>query len=362
MAHKLDFQRGNDKAAFFSVKEVAWHKLGKVVEEAPNSEEAIKLAELDYEVKIAPLYATVGSLTKDDAMQEKAVLSARRGTVENAIPTEYFGVKQMPINFATYRDDTKHVFGIVGSRYEVVQNRDAFNFFDEIIGSKEAIFETAGAINDGATIFITAKLPDYIRVNGDDVINKYLLFTSSHDGTNPVRALFTPIRVVCNNTLSLALASSNGVTIRHTANVHNKIKEAANLLGIVNKQTEELNELLSQLTKVRIDETAYCKYLDFVFLTKEERQQLALGIERTDIISTNKLNIISSIKEYNEVVVNNEFEHCKGTIYGAYNSVTGYLQNVKKYQSDDKKFSSLFLDDKVGVKALNAAYNTYQSY
>src|SRR5688500_9234131 len=135
MAHNLNFNNG--KHSFFSVKEKAWHGLGTIVQDVPNSEQAIELAGLNYEVGLEP------------------VIMANSGTI-------------IPNTFATYRKDNGVPFGTVGSQYTILQNREAFGFFDSIVGKGEAIFQTAGALGKGETIFITAKLPEYIQVGKGD--------------------------------------------------------------------------------------------------------------------------------------------------------------------------------------------------
>ena len=104
-------------------------------------------------------------------------------------------------------------FGIVSSDYTPLQNLEAFNFFDDIVGQGAAIFHTAGALGKGERVWILAKLPDSIRIIGDDVCDKYLLLSNSHDGRSSVQMKFTPIfAVVCQNTLTMAL--NQGRTVR----------------------------------------------------------------------------------------------------------------------------------------------------
>lgn len=103
------------------------------------------------------------------------------------------------------RTDNDAVIGAVGKDYQIVQNRDAFSFFDSMVSGDGILYETAGAFGKGERIFITAKLPDYIRVGNDDLIEKYLFLTTSHDGSGSITAAFMPIRIVCNNTLNAAM-------------------------------------------------------------------------------------------------------------------------------------------------------------
>ena len=174
MAHQINYNETKGTHSFASHSEKAWHGLGQVVDKAMTSEEAITLANLDYDVEKAPIYAGIGG--------------------------EDLSYSEFKDKVATYRTDTKEVLGLVGRKYEIVQNRDAFGFFDAIIDSGEAIFETAGVLGKGERIFVTAKLPNDILVNGEPC-EKYIILTNSHNGSSSIIAGFTTIRVVCNNTL-----------------------------------------------------------------------------------------------------------------------------------------------------------------
>ena len=232
MAHNIDNSRG--RHAMFSRKEIPWHRLGKVVENALTSEEAIKAAELDYTVYKEELYAEYNDELKQS-------LNKKGDLVEGY--------------YATVRNDTGTPLGIVKSRYEVIQNIEAFNFIDNIVGSKQAIFETAGALGKGERVFVTAKLPSNIKVGNVDTIEKYILFTTSHDGSGSIIAGFTPVRVVCNNTLSMALHNmQNKITIRHTKNAKSKIRDAQAIMGAYEKYSIEFSSIINELSKKQIDE------------------------------------------------------------------------------------------------------------
>jgi phage/plasmid-like protein (TIGR03299 family) len=180
MAHNLNYNEDTGKHSFFSVKEKAWHGLGQIVEQYPTSAEAIQFAGLDYEVEKRPLFTN--GLNNELA-----------GTVMGI----HVPKTEIPTYFATVRNDNNEVLGVVGKDYEVVQNVDAFTFFDAIVGGGDGIqYETAGALGKGERIFITAKLPGYIRVGNSDLIEQYLFLTTSHDGFGSITAAFTPIRIV----------------------------------------------------------------------------------------------------------------------------------------------------------------------
>src|SRR6185312_4039210 len=150
--------------------------------------------------------------------------------------------------------DNHAVLGVVGKDYEIVQNVNAFEFFDAIVGCGDGIlYETAGALGKGERIFITAKLPGYIRVGKQDMIEQYLFLTSSHDGFGSITAAFTPIRIVCNNTLNAAMRNhSNSIKIRHTERAKERLEQAHLLMGISNRLSAELESIFNHWAKVRI--------------------------------------------------------------------------------------------------------------
>jgi phage/plasmid-like protein (TIGR03299 family) len=314
MAHKLEIRNGN--ASFFTAKEKAWHGLGQLVPEAVTAEEAIKLANLDYTVGITKIYADIGTKEKPQA-------------------------KEIQGSFATYRTDTKDVFGIVGSRYTVVQNSEAFSFFDPFIDKKDAVFETAGVLGKGEAVFITAKLPKNIVVANNDVIEQYILLTMSHDGSASIQAMFTPIRVVCNNTLQFALKSAKKkISIKHTASSRDKLKEASKLLGIISNNQAKLGEAYNHLYKTPCTDQQFGRLLGALYYTDEEIYQMEKNkVKAREVLSTNKYNKMMNALDYYQTGVGQQ--DIKGTMWGAYNAITGYYQNVFNYSDDDSKFESI---------------------
>lgn len=300
MVHNLNFNNG--KASFFSVREKAWHGLGTIVQEAPTSSEAIKLAGLDYDVVKQPIYTADGI--------------------------------QVPNNFALVRQDNKQPFGnIVGNDYTVVQNRDCFNWFDSIVGDKLAIYETAGALGKGDRIFITAKMPAFINVC-DDLIDQYLFLINSH-GRDMLTAAFTPVRVVCENTVNAALADcSNRVKIMHRADVHDQMKEAVKVMGMVNTMQEKLTEVFTKMARKPIVDQ---ELKDIILMSFANAKQLEIisreGREKTagESASIKKLEqVIGDAYRYALESDTQQTRAAKGTLFGAYNAVTGYFQNVKE--------------------------------
>jgi len=307
MAHNLATDKKTGRTAFASGNgQKAWHNLGQIVDNSMTSAEAIKLACLDYNVVQVPL------------------------TIE--VPNQKFGIV-VPNKFATLRDDTNDIFGVVGNRYQIIQNVDAFDFFDNIVGKGAAIFETAGALGVGEKIFITAKMPkDLIRIAGtDDVTEMYVLLTSTHDGSGSIIAAITPIRVVCQNTLNAALKDcQNKVLIRHTSSAIEKLQNAELLLGITHKLTEDLNEVFNVLAKKPVTDAKVKLLVEDIFKgSKNDKGEFKTRIA----------NIHNQVLEsyFNGVGQNKII----GTAWGVYNGITHYLDHVKQYKDNATMLESL---------------------
>jgi len=196
-------------------------------------------------------------------------------------------------------------------------------------------------LGQGERIFITAKLPDYIRVGRDDLIEQYLFLTTSHDGYGSITAAFTPVRIVCANTLNAAMRNhSNGIKIRHTASANERLKQAHQLLGITNQLADELEEVFNRWAKIRITDHAVKKLIQVAMApNKEVLQSLQSG--KQDELSTTYNNMVSSVMEYALISPTQQEATTKGTLFGAYNAVTGYFQNVRNYKDDESKFKSI---------------------
>ncbi|MDM1554251.1 DUF945 domain-containing protein [Chryseobacterium sp. POL2] len=328
MAHNINYNERTGKHSFLSVKQKAWHGLGQIVEQYPTSTEAIIHAGLDYEVEKAPLF-TKGS-----------------GIIETADSIELGSTElEVPNYFANIRTDNNAVLGVVGKDYHIVQNREAFNFFDAIVGGGDGIlYETAGALGKGERIFITAKLPDYIRVgNGDDVTEKYIFLTTSHDGSGSITAAFTPIRIVCQNTLNASLRTmTNVVRIKHTSGAKSRIENAHKIMGLANTLSSQLEGIFNQWTKIRVTDREVRKLIQMALSpNKETLELIKKGAE--DEVSTVFKNTVENALTYAMESETQLMDTTKGTLFGAYNAVTGYYQNVKKYNNDEAKLQNIVL-------------------
>jgi len=339
MAHNINFNSNTGSYSFFSVKEKAWHGLGQIVEQYPTSEEAIKHSGLDYEVAKSPLF------TKSSGIIETAN-GIEIGNNELHVPNYY----------ANIRTDNSAVLGVVGKDYHIVQNREAFNFFDAIVGGGEGIlYETAGALGQGERIFITAKLPDYIRVgNGDDVTEKYIFLTTSHDGSGSITAAFTPIRIVCQNTLNASLRSmSNVVRIKHTSGAKQHLENAHKVMGLADTLSTQLEGIFNEWAKVKVTDREIKKIIQLALCpNKETLDLLKKGAE--DEVSTVFKNTVEDAFAYAMVSDTQQMETTKGTLFGAYNAVTGYYQNVRTYKDNEAKLQSIVMGGTAQLKSQKA--------
>ena len=267
MAHGF-INRGRN-TTFATRKELAWHKLGKVVD-AMTSKEAVQLGGMDFEVGLKSLH------TIDDSIPPFLMEDGTKLYWENSLTA-------LEKNFVTYRKDTNHTFGVVGARYEPIQNIEAFDFFDEIIGEGNASYETVGALGNGEKVFITAKLPNKLIV-GKENIDKYLLLTMAHDGSGSIQIMFTPIRVVCNNTLSAAVTNaSNKVSIRHTKNARTRLQLSKQILGIADNQSIYLKERFNAFTRLQLND----EDMEAIF-----RKSFSMQVDERGKLSTRSNNIL----------------------------------------------------------------------
>lgn len=212
----------NGKPAFMYCGEEPWHRLGQKLNAPATATDAITAAGLDYEITLTDV-ATVDGM-------------------------------MVPKTKAVVRYDNQTVLGVVSNRYVPVQNRQAFSFLDTCVADGGLRYHTAGALGQGEKIFLLAKLPGHIRVKStDDLVDKFLLLSNSHDGSAALRVLFTPIRVVCQNTLSMALrqGQNHGVHIRHNGDLNAKIRDAQRILGLAQEFFADAQVKIDRLATVQ---------------------------------------------------------------------------------------------------------------
>ena len=203
----------------FSVREKPWHGLGTIVADALTSAEALKEAGLAWQVYQQPIFTNFGN-----------VINGYRANV---------------------RSTDNKVLGVVSDRYRVVQNEEAFEFTDGLLG-EGVRYETAGSLQGGRKIWLLARLPrDYVMAG--DKISSFLVFSNTHDGSGAVKVAITPVRVVCNNTLNLALNTANrSFSMIHTGDIKGKVKMAKEALFMAEEYMGKLGHEIAMLNEKKV--------------------------------------------------------------------------------------------------------------
>lgn len=232
----------------FYVREKPWHGLGTMVMEAPTSERALIAAGLDWKVRQEPLYVRDHELIR--------------------------GYK------ANIRDSDEKVLGVVTDRYKVVQNDEAFAFTDSLLG-EGVRYETAGSLQDGRKVWLLARMPQEYLIVGEQV-SPYLVFQNSHDGMGAIKVAMTPIRVVCNNTLNLALSSAERIwSVKHVGELQQKMEEARDTLFRAEQYMSSLRKETELLQCKKLSERQVMDYIELLLPIEEgEREQKQRNMTR----------------------------------------------------------------------------------
>lgn len=275
---------------------IPWHGLGIPVNEAQKSKEALKLSGLDWTVESSPIYDKFGN--------------------------EIQNYK------ANTRSSDNSILGIVTDRYKIVQNIDAFDFTDSLLDNG-VVYETAGSLKNGKLIWLLAKMPS-TNILGDK-FDPYLCFTNSHDGTGSIKVCSVPIRVVCMNTLNMALANASRCwSTKHIGDISSKLEEAKHTLTMANNYMKKLDEEADKLANQKISEDEIAKILDELFPVNEDKD------------SDRKKNNVEEAK--NQIMIcymAPDIAKFIGTKYGFLNAVSDWCghatpaRNTANYKSNN---------------------------
>jgi len=305
----------NGQASMFYINEVPWHGLGVKLNGPATAEEAITAAQLDWPVIKLPL--TAGS--KHLPVPDKFAMVRKTGNIVAK---------------------TDPVLGVVGKDYTPLQNRDAFKFFDPIVGQDAAVYHTAGALGQGERVWILAKLPGQIRVVGDDISEKYLLLSNSHDGKSSVQIKFTPVRVVCQNTLTMALSDGTVYRVIHHADVQSRLEQAHQMLGLINERFDDLEQTFQAMSRVKMDSNRLSEYLATVYPDSKEPEKMELVRRERDW----------SQYFFDQGRGNRELG-VAGTLWAAFNGVTEWQDHRKSRQNADQRLVSSWFGGAYQTKA-----------
>lgn len=225
----------------FYTRQKPWHGLGTMVMEAPTSKEALALAGLDWKVIQKPI------------------------ETDDGLPITGFK--------ANLRETDNQILGVVTDRYKVVQNEDAFAFTDAMLG-EGITYETAGSLQGGRRTWMLARLPQHYIISGDE-ITPYLVFMNSHDGTGAIKVAMTPIRVVCQNTLNLAISTARrSWSTNHTGDISGKLEDAKNTLLYAERYMAELGKTIDKLNHQKLSDRQVYDYINALFPLVDNASEL----------------------------------------------------------------------------------------
>lgn len=217
--------------SMFYVRETPWHGLGTKVKESPASRDALILAGLNWKVIQEPIFT--------DTREQ---------------------IEGYKVNI---RDSDRKPLGVVTERYKVIQNEEAFAFTDELLG-EGVKYETAGSLQGGRKVWLLAHMPHEYIISGER-ISPYLLFSNTHDGSGAIKVALTPIRVVCQNTLNLALSSAKRCwSMIHTGDIRGKMQEARNTLFMAQTYMDELGKEFENLRMKKITDKQVMEYIEIL--------------------------------------------------------------------------------------------------
>ncbi len=304
MAHNLNINAKTGQANMAYVGETPWHKQGVYLgEKEATAEEMLIASGMNWKVIKQPIF----------------------NGIDSSEVTEIEGYKSI------VREDTQEVLSIVKNRYTPLQNKDAFAVLDPFLSETKAVWHTAGILGNGERIWVLAKLPGNIQVTKDDIIDKYFLLTSSHAGSSSIQLRFTPIRVVCQNTLQMALIGegSSIMKVKHTKNQDVKIKEAIKVLGLVEQLTKEFENTAKAMYAFKMSDTDIDNYLSEILeIGKDCREKVKLYEDK-------------SFERFRSLVdsgIGTDISGVQGSLWGVYNAVTEGVDHTDRKIKDNLKY------------------------
>ena len=317
--------------------------LGTDVSDCTTAQDVMKTAKLDWTVQKCELVSKMPfRIGSNNEVGEDTFV--HNGSI----------YRECPNAFATYRTDINMPLGIVKDKYEIVQNMDAFNFFNNAIGEGKAIWDKAACLNMGEKVYVSAKLPVQTSVGKDDIIDNYLVFSNGHAGNSSVDIMITPIRVICTNMLNGALdKAACHIRLRHTKSVKEKLELGAQVLKIACEHAIDAQELYRHLATIKMTDDQVAEYICKLQLTPAEiaklnevdpnhgyKRLISRDYHLIDAveISTRKSNQLYNMMDYYIDGIGQK-DIC-GTAWGAYNAITGFYCNVANLEGE-KRMNSL---------------------
>lgn len=352
MAHNIEINvvNGVEVASFAEngKKERAWHGLGddtQIFDRPMFVAEALKACHADYKVKMQPVVA----------LNDKIIHAMENG--ENIAADELLSLL-IPNTKATMRTDKDTTLGLVSDTYGLVQNEDAFKFVDMFCSGQFAqrdntpVIETCGVLGRGERVFVTAKFPQPIVIDAkrDDLVDMYVVFTTSHDGSGAVKCMVSPCRVCCNNTLNYAMQHNIGrIQFRHTSKVMDRLdllnqenaEFAYKALNVADTYAKGLSEMFDHLRNIKLAEKQLQNIIADITLSPQNAKLFkeTRNIYHEDI-TTRGRNIFTNMRNYIDMGVGQDNQE-KGTAMWLMNGITSFYQNGQNDRNQEVKFDSI---------------------
>lgn len=286
----------NVETMFYAGK-TPWHGLGTPVPEALSADDALRAAQLNWQVVPEPVQTETGT--------------------------------PIPGYRANVRASDGAVLGLVSDRYRIVQNDEAFAWLDELVGEAGLRFETAGALGGGKRVWMTARLPEEFHIAGDPT-TIYLTFTNGHDGRHAVQVAVSPVRVVCQNTLNLALNTApRQWSAVHTLNIHHRMDEARKSLQLTNQYLEDLRDQAETWTAQTMMPVRWKEVVREILPDPKNGQP-------SPILEGQRLAIESAMYRPDQAAF-------AGTAWGAVNAVAWFASH-RQYPKNPERAMATFID------------------
>ena len=341
MAAQLEMVNGVASMAY--VGATPWHGGGKNVTDTDAMYDSVKFmqaAGLDWTAEKRQLLRTITVKTQDAfGVDTESVKS---------VPAEAWEVVRST--------DGKVLADMVGARYTVLQNKEAFGWFQPFLDAKEAALHTGGALFEGSRIWALAKLNrDPMEIAAGDIVEKYVMLSHSHDGSLAVRVGFTPIRVVCNNTLAMAHKSdaSKLIRLKHSKKIHTNLENLRDVMNLMNQEFEATAEQYRLLQRKSINQADLRKYVKMVFEV-DAPDEAIWGENRTkemkELCSERTRNIMEEVLELVETGKGNNLPSVRGTYWTAYNGLNEHLGYVNG-RNEDNRLNSLWFGTNANMNA-----------
>jgi phage/plasmid-like protein (TIGR03299 family) len=324
MAHELEIRADGTGAAAYAYQP-AWHGLGEVVDGLMTAEECLqRVPELASPINPEPVYI--------------------KGPDDRLIPIEGY--------VANVRQEDSKPLAVVGERYKILQNVEALSFLDDLVDSGEAKYEAVISLKGGAKVSLLARLPREVKI-GDEDLSTFVLLSNSHDGSSSITLAATPVRVVCQNTLTFALNNAKRqFKVRHTSSLSGRLSEARTALGVVFNYMTEFESVADQMLHTSFSDGEFEEFLKGLLpMPEEDGRGKTIATNTQDTIRSIAYNNLRVEQDKRMVPINlPDMEPIKNTKWWAYNAVSTYNQHfatskkTKRASAEENRFRRVMGD------------------